>query len=228
MVAHHVARRQSLRRHGARPDQSGHFVGFNAELGSRRNNGTGRAAIIACASAAGPGGSRSCSLEISRVRVTSVFGGRPAGVELCFTVMVRKSCPLCSYTTGGFTHELIVHEDHDVLVVPCLDQKRNNRGHCLVFTRLHIPNIYELPNVLAAPVLQAVSATALATKQAFAADGVSVRQNNDAASGQDVFHVHFHVVPRFHGDDFEAAEYQRLDEQTRIDQAETLRRAWRS
>jgi histidine triad (HIT) family protein len=140
--------------------------------------------------------------------------------------MIQKPCPLCSYTTGSFTHELIVHQDQDVLVVPCLDQRRKNRGHCLVFTRLHVPNIYELSSALAAPILRAVSATARATKKAFAADGVSVRQNNDAAGSQDVFHLHFHVVPRFHGDDFEAAEFQRLDEPTRTAQAEALRRAW--
>ena len=34
------------------------------------------------------------------------------------------------------------------------------------------------------------------------ADGVSIRQNNGRHGGQDVFHVHFHVVPRFAGDAF--------------------------
>ena len=66
-----------------------------------------------------------------------------------------------------------------------------------------------------------------ATKKAFTADGVSVRQNNDPAGGQNVIRVHFHVVPRFAGDDFDVAEYQRLSERTRIDQAEAMRRAWR-
>ena len=34
------------------------------------------------------------------------------------------------------------------------------------------------------------------------ADGVSIRQNNERHGGQDVFHVHFHVIPRFAGDAF--------------------------
>jgi diadenosine tetraphosphate (Ap4A) HIT family hydrolase len=34
------------------------------------------------------------------------------------------------------------------------------------------------------------------------ADGVSIRQNNGEHGGQDVLHVHFHVVPRFAGDGF--------------------------
>jgi diadenosine tetraphosphate (Ap4A) HIT family hydrolase len=139
---------------------------------------------------------------------------------------MSKTCPFCAYAAGEFTSELIVFEDEDVLVVPCRGQKPGNRGHCLVVPRAHVPNIYELPDALAAPVLRAVSAAARASKKAFCADGVSVRQNNDAASGQDVFHLHFHVVPRFVGDDFQTAKYQTVDEPTRIGQADALRRAW--
>jgi diadenosine tetraphosphate (Ap4A) HIT family hydrolase len=139
---------------------------------------------------------------------------------------MATSCPFCSYAVGRFTRELIVYEDGDVLVVPCKGQKRSNRGHCLVVTRAHIPNIYELPHTLSAPILRTVSAAARASRKAFSADGVSLRQNNDAASGQDVFHLHFHIVPRFVGDDFDTAPYENVDERIRIEQAEALRRAW--
>jgi histidine triad (HIT) family protein len=140
--------------------------------------------------------------------------------------MTQQSCPFCLYGAGGFRRELIVYEDQDVLVVPSLHQKPGNHGHCLVITREHVPDVYALPDVLAGPVLRAVSAAARATKTAFTADGVSVRQNNDPAGGQDVFHVHFHVVPRFKQDDFDTAPYQQLSERTRIEQAEAVRRAW--
>jgi histidine triad (HIT) family protein len=138
----------------------------------------------------------------------------------------HASCPFCSYAAGRSTRELIVYEDEAVLVMPSKGQKRKNRGHVLVVTRAHIPNIYELPNGESGPVLAAVSEAARATKKAFAAAGISVRQNNDPASGQDVFHLHFHVVPRFHEDGFETASYETVDEATRIEQAEALRRAW--
>jgi histidine triad (HIT) family protein len=139
---------------------------------------------------------------------------------------MATSCPFCSYALGRFTRELIVYEDGDVLVMPCKDQKRGNRGHCLVVTRAHIPNIYELPDSLSVPILRTVSTAARASKRAFSADGVSLRQNNDAASGQDVFHLHFHIVPRFLGDGFETAPYETVDELMRVQQAEALRRAW--
>jgi diadenosine tetraphosphate (Ap4A) HIT family hydrolase len=43
---------------------------------------------------------------------------------------------------------------------------------------------------------------AAAVKSVFGAHGVSVRQNNEPHGGQDVFHVHFHVIPRFAEDEF--------------------------
>ena len=45
----------------------------------------------------------------------------------------------------------------------------------------------------------AVQKLAKAVKAAFQADGVAVYQFNEAASGQSVFHLHFHIVPRFEG-----------------------------
>jgi histidine triad (HIT) family protein len=44
-----------------------------------------------------------------------------------------------------------------------------------------------------------VQRVAQASKEAFAADGISVFQYNEAAGGQSVFHLHFHVVPRRDG-----------------------------
>jgi diadenosine tetraphosphate (Ap4A) HIT family hydrolase len=43
---------------------------------------------------------------------------------------------------------------------------------------------------------------AAAVKTVCCADGVSIRQNNEQHGGQDVFHVHFYVIPRFADDGF--------------------------
>ena len=63
--------------------------------------------------------------------------------------------------------------------------------------------------------------------QAFSADGTSILQNNEAP-GQSVFHVHFHVIPRFNADS--TWRRVRLTEQTRADrlrQRDALARALR-
>ena len=139
---------------------------------------------------------------------------------------MADACPFCSYAEGRFDRSLIAFEDDDVLVVPSYLQKPRHEGHFLVATRAHIPTLYVLPARLAGPLLQTLARTARCVKEAFRADGISVRQNNEPAGGQDVFHLHFHVVPRFDGDDFEAATYAPVEEQLRMDQVEALRRAF--
>ncbi|HEX8634941.1 MAG TPA: HIT family protein [Pyrinomonadaceae bacterium] len=73
-------------------------------------------------------------------------------------------------------------------------------GHALVVPRRHIENLYELPDELAAPILSTAAVIARAAKRAFAAEGITLRQNNEAASDQHLFHFHLHVIPRFAGD----------------------------
>jgi histidine triad (HIT) family protein len=75
-----------------------------------------------------------------------------------------------------------------------------NLGHALVVPRRHVRDVYSLPEELAGPILVTASSVARAAKRAFSAEGVTLRQHNDAAGGQEVFHFHLHVIPRFVGD----------------------------
>jgi histidine triad (HIT) family protein len=75
-----------------------------------------------------------------------------------------------------------------------------NPGHALVVPRRHVRDLYTPPEELAGPVLSTASRLATAGERAFSAAGVTLRQHNDAARGQDVFHFHLHVIPRFAGD----------------------------
>ncbi len=90
-----------------------------------------------------------------------------------------------------------VFEDDDVLVF--MDVMPQAPGHTLIVPKAPSRNLLDAdPQVLAkmAPVVQR---TAQAVKTAFEADGVTIVQFNEAASGQTVFHLHFHVIPRHEG-----------------------------
>lgn len=139
---------------------------------------------------------------------------------------MQPGCPFCSYVAGSFDHALIAYQDDSTLVVPSRHQRPGNRGHCLVATREHVSAIYTLDDAVAASLVLVVRSAAIATKQAFRADGISVRQNNEAAAGQDVFHVHVHVIPRHAGDAFERDAYDEVPEAERIEQARALRACW--
>jgi histidine triad (HIT) family protein len=118
----------------------------------------------------------------------------------------------------------IVYESADVIVA--LNPFAIHPGHSLVMPREHIPNVYELPDSLAGPVLATAAEMARVVKRAFNADGVTLRQNNDAASDQHLFHFHLHVIPRFHGDlDRFLANVPMSDDASLAEAASTIRRA---
>ena len=88
-----------------------------------------------------------------------------------------------------------VYEDDNALAF--MDVMPQSAGHVLIVPKAPSRNLLDAdPAVLAAvvPLLQRIAAAA---KRAFEADGVSVMQFNEAAGGQTVFHLHFHVIPRY-------------------------------
>ena len=56
-------------------------------------------------------------------------------------------------------------------------------------------------------------------------EGIHIRQNNEPAAGQDVFHLHLHVIPRYQGDGFDTKRYERLPLQKRRELSEKLKPA---
>jgi len=90
-----------------------------------------------------------------------------------------------------------VYEDADTLVF--MDAMPQAPGHTLIVPKAPSRNLLDAdPQVLArmGPVVQRI---ARAVKTAFDADGVTVVQFNEPASGQTVFHLHYHIIPRHEG-----------------------------
>ena len=107
-------------------------------------------------------------------------------------------CWACAVLAGE-REGWVVFQNNEIAVL--LNPFPLSDGHCLVVPRQHIPNIYELPNQLAGPILSTAARVARIAKQVFSADGITLRQNNDPASDQHLFHFHLHVIPRFDGDE---------------------------
>lgn len=90
-----------------------------------------------------------------------------------------------------------VFEDDDVLVF--MDVMPQAPGHTLVVPKAASRNLLDADPAVLAKLLPVAQRVAKAVKAAFAADGVSIFQYNEAAGGQSVFHLHIHVVPRQDG-----------------------------
>jgi len=80
-----------------------------------------------------------------------------------------------------------------------MDIMPRGQGHLLVIPKTPARNILDVAPEALAGIMPAVQKLARAAKAALGADGVSVHQFNEVAGGQVVFHLHFHVIPRFEG-----------------------------
>jgi histidine triad (HIT) family protein len=148
------------------------------------------------------------------------------------TAEATTSCVFCRILRGELTPEVIAFRDSHTAVFPSRAQQPGNRGHMLVVPVRHVAQIYDVDGDLAGPLMTTLVRVAVTVRTVFSADGVSIRQNNGQYGGQDVFHLHFHVVPRFAGDGF-AGLGQSLGAidvplEERINQAKALRDAIRS
>lgn len=117
-----------------------------------------------------------------------------------------KSCTFCRILRGELTPGVVAFRDARTAVFPSRLQQPHNRGHMLVVPVRHVSHIYEVDGGLAGPLMTTLARVAAAVKKGCDADGISIRQNNGRAGGQDVFHVHFHVIPRFADDGFTALD----------------------
>ena len=90
-----------------------------------------------------------------------------------------------------------VYEDADALVF--MDVMPQSAGHTLVVPKAASRNVFDADPAVLAKVLPLVQKISVAAKAAFSADGITVMQFNESAGGQSVFHLHYHVIPRFGG-----------------------------
>lgn len=111
-----------------------------------------------------------------------------------------------------------VYEDEHVLAF--MDIYPQTRGHVLVVPKgVRARNFLELPASRVAPLMERVHRLTIAAEKALKPDGITVTQFNGADAGQTIFHLHFHIIPRYtgqrlaghsHGKQADIAELQKI------------------
>lgn len=90
-----------------------------------------------------------------------------------------------------------VWEDDDVLAF--MDVFPQSEGHVLVVSKTsQARTLLEIEPEILTKLTAAVQRTARAVEKALKPDGFSLMQFNGEAGGQTVFHLHFHIIPRWH------------------------------
>lgn len=90
-----------------------------------------------------------------------------------------------------------LYEDENTIVI--IDIMPRGDGHCLVIPKAPCRNILDIKPADLEAVIRTTQHMARVVLKAFDADGVTIQQFNEAAGGQEVFHLHFHVIPRHDG-----------------------------
>jgi histidine triad (HIT) family protein len=106
-----------------------------------------------------------------------------------------------------------------------MDVMPQSDGHVLVLPKEAAVEIYELSARAAADCIGEVQRIAAAVRRALAPDGLLIAQFNGAAAGQTVPHVHFHVIPRWTGQELRLHAREMAPREKLEEQAEKIRRA---
>ncbi len=90
-----------------------------------------------------------------------------------------------------------VHEDADCLAF--MDIMPRAPGHTLVIPKAPARTILDIVPASLTSLALAVQRVAKGVKAGMKADGLTIQQFNEPAGGQVVFHIHFHIIPRWNG-----------------------------
>ncbi|WP_337224018.1 HIT family protein [Staphylococcus aureus] len=91
-----------------------------------------------------------------------------------------------------------VYEDDYVYAF--LDISQVTKGHALLIPKKASANIFETDEETMKHIGAALPKVANAIKRAFNPDGLNIIQNNGEFADQSVFHIHFHLIPRYEND----------------------------
>jgi len=110
---------------------------------------------------------------------------------------VSVACVFCKIVRGELPSVKVYEDEY---VVAFLDINPANQGHTLVVPKRHVERLEELEPDEAQALLYAAARLAPAVLRAVGAEGYNVVMNIGAAAGQEISHLHLHIIPRFTGD----------------------------
>ncbi len=108
-------------------------------------------------------------------------------------------CIFCQIIKGELPCAQVYEDD---LVISFLDKNPINPGHTLVLPKRHYATLFEIPQEDLNACAAASQKIAMAVYKATKASGLNFFQNNYRTAGQRIDHIHFHLIPRFPGDNF--------------------------
>lgn len=111
----------------------------------------------------------------------------------------EKDCIFCKIVAGEIPASVIFEDDK---VMAFMDIFPVREGHCLVIPKKHYVNMFDVDFDVLAHLSKKLAELARKVNALLQPDGILTAAANGPGAGQDVPHLHFHVIPRNKGDAF--------------------------
>lgn len=110
-----------------------------------------------------------------------------------------NDCIFCEIIAGKAQASLVYHDES---AVAFLDLFPVHAGHTLVVPKMHVTDLRGCPTDLASHLFGVAARLAPAVVEVSKASGFNVWTANGKAAGQEIFHLHLHILPRYANDTF--------------------------
>ncbi len=112
----------------------------------------------------------------------------------------REDCVFCKIVSRQIPASIIFEDEYCLAMMDVYPVKE---GHCLLIPKKHYENLLDIDLDLLAKMSRRLAELTRKTKKAMKPDGVLVAAANGEGAGQEIPHLHFHIIPRNHGDEFQ-------------------------
>ena len=133
-----------------------------------------------------------------------------------------SECIFCDIIAGKSTGSVVYRDD---LCSAFLDTQPVNAGHLLIVPNDHASSLADLPPVTGGHMFEVAQRLVRALRcSSLHCEGVNFFLADGEAAMQEVFHVHLHIIPRFHGDGFGLTfgpDYAKRPDRTTLDTTAT-------
>ena len=128
------------------------------------------------------------------------------------------SCIFCQIVDGKAEASRVYEDD---ICLAFMDIQPVNPGHVLIVPKTHFQDLSDLPPHIGCHLFQLAQQIALSLpKTNVKNEGIDLFLTHGEAAGQEIFHVHLHVIPRYENDGFGfrfGPNYSNLPERSELD-----------
>lgn len=108
-----------------------------------------------------------------------------------------EDCLFCKIIAGRVSSYKVYEND---TVFAFLDVSPTSEGHTLVAPKKHFNRFTDMDKESVASLFEAARTITDAIEKVFSAEGSNIGINNGKVAGQEIPHIHVHIIPRRKGD----------------------------